>query len=151
MSAHGVYENTTPKNIISTYLRYLLFISYHHHQWTYPVPNAHVLPARRNTAELDPVGEDMSNQHLFADIHTNSHSHTCVYSQLMEKIFQWSSFLSENVNLLGLKQLVRHSSFVKYFDRKQTLVMAWCALWAASSLAWSPGYLPIFSLQFFIF
>lgn len=117
----------------------------------YPVPNSRVPPAGRSTAELDSVGVDISNWHLSADIHTNSHLHTCVYSQFIEKICQWPSLLSENINLLGLKQLGRRSSFVKFSDSKQALVMAWCTLWAASFLAWSLGYLSIFFLGFFNF
>lgn len=117
----------------------------------YPVLNSCVPPASRNTAELDSACVDISNWHLFADIHTSSHLHTCAYSQFIEKIFQWPSVLSENISLLGLKQLVRHSSFVKSSDSTQAFVMAWRTLWAASFLAWSLGYLSIFFLGFFNF
>lgn len=120
----------------------------------HPVPNSRVPLADRSTAELDSVGVDVSNWHLSANIRTSSHLHTCAYSQFIEKIFQWPSLLLENVNILGLKQLVRHSSFVKSSDSKQALIMAlmaWRTLWAASFLAWSPGYLPIFFLGFLNF
>lgn len=60
--------------------------------------NQSVPPAHGSPVELAPVRVEVSKRQLFADIRTNSRLHTCA------KIFQRLSFLSENINLLGLKQ-----------------------------------------------
>lgn len=46
-----------------------------------PVLNSYVPPTSSKTAELDSAGVDISYWHLFADVHTNAHLHTCAYSQ----------------------------------------------------------------------